>query len=296
MAETNTPNGGAPRTDLPEGFRTFTVRRGDRSKLTLTVRVPTREETRMAEAQQGRVYNEMLELGMPIKARLIRRMRENGSWDETNERELEDARLEAVAADRGAKEARRLAQATPADAALAEAAAEAETALNAARARYGRFVQELEAMFIHTADARADEARRNYLVACVVTEAVEAGEGFAEGERYFNSITEVEYPEDPEVAERCKFEFMLTDNGIHESPWQDANPAAEDEDEDDAETDTETDTEPREAEVADQKPLPNVAPVSLRGDPQDEDEIDHFTAGGSAPDPAPDPEPASAVS
>jgi len=200
--------------------RTFTAIRDDGSSIQLVVRMPDRRELEAADLEFSGVFNQALLDGrLPIRTRMLRELRKNGRWTHKEEEQIQDIQREHAEV-RAALEADKFESPAAKEATLARKR-DLEYDLNSLR-------QELETMLSHTADSRADEARRNFLLACVIEK--------PNGERLWAQVQDLLNETDGTLLERVYYEYMTFINGV-ESEWErmltkpepakDAEPTAE---------------------------------------------------------------------
>ncbi len=225
--------------DTPES-RVFECRTDAGQVLTLRVRRANRRELEAADLEQSRVFNQALLAGLPPRMRLLRKLREQGLWtsdDETNLATLREksARLEV----RLAELDEQIKPLTADGSADAEAAAKLDAALAdknqvvkdraATLKQLTQLRQEIDGMLGHTSDAKAEDAHRNFLLACVAEKVKLAPDNSASVvSRVWDSLDALMAETDTNLLQRTIYEYMMFSAGLP-SEWEDdaASPPAD---------------------------------------------------------------------
>lgn len=181
--------------------RQFVATRDDGSKVSLSVRKPTQRELELGDFEFSRMYNQALLNGLPTRDRHFARLKQTDNWSEQQEQEMERLRLAAVSL-----EAKATAKGVP-DAERKEL----ETQFAKALADFNVYRQDIESMLSHTADAKADNAYRNFMICCVT-----------EGEkgRLWASVGELMTEKDQALTNRVFYEYIRHQAGLP-SEWKD---------------------------------------------------------------------------
>jgi hypothetical protein len=277
----------APTAGQKPGYREFTAKRGNgMDSIKLSVRNPTQKEEQYANMEGSAAFNRGLESGLPVRQRILRKLRDNGLWGDEQQGEYEQRQEElraaelmvANVADRKAK-----LQATPdspektAELDKLDSHAEAAgIARTRAQEKFGELQEEFEQMTSQTADARANSARRNALIACVI----EHADGPNKGKRLFGSVDELLGSNDRLLLERIGYEFNCCTYNIP-SEWDalvEVQPAA---------PEVKSDDKGDNAVPADQVTLKDPTEQAFAGDKPSEIVI----AAGAQPPTVPPPTP-----
>jgi hypothetical protein len=196
-----------------KGYREFTATKTDGSKVKLSVRLPNQKELKTADLYGAVDFNKSLEAGLPPRAKMVRVLRKAGLWGEEDEKrlaELQKAYVECQVALRKDKFE------TP------EAKAEVEKRLEEVADGLQEINAETNAMLSCTADARSDEAKKNFLIACVV----EQVEGPEAGKRLYSGVDAFESEEDDLLDQRLRYEYHCCIQDVP-SDWAEADAKAE---------------------------------------------------------------------
>ena len=181
--------------EIISGKRSFEVTKEDDTVLKLSVRMPTAEEQQAGDWEYSKAFNRAIVNGILPASRLQEILTENGVWttakDEAIEAKAEEVRdltikLEEAKAKKEKEE-------------LAEK-------LGQERSNLLNMRQELNDLLAHSAENKADEAQRNFLVALVVeTE---------DGKPYWGSIDKFNKETDGNIIFRAVYEYMTFINDV----------------------------------------------------------------------------------
>jgi hypothetical protein len=192
----------------PVRSRTFTATRNDSTTVTLSVRQPDRAELEAADLEYSAKFNQCLFAGLPTRSRMLAQLRKVGLWTTAQEQQMLDLRNEGLALEK------RLADdkfATADDKGHATGRhREILVALNDLRT-------DLDTMLGQTSDAKADQARRDFLLACTVEYAEPCGDKAA-GSRLWGSVEDYYNEPDGVLTERVQYESIMFINGV-DSQW-----------------------------------------------------------------------------
>lgn len=223
--------------DTPES-RVFDVECDNGQIRTLRVRKATTKELEAADLEFSRMFNKSLFAGLPPRARMLRKLRESKIWTPDDDQKLDGLRtsvaltgtqLETVnkQLDNLTKDAEGkvmdLATLSDENQAKVKELEEQKLALTKTRATVyvdlRRLNMEVDQMLGHTADAKADDAQRNFLMACVTEEVELADDKVTKVKsRVWASVDNMNSEKDSNLQQRAIYEFMMFDNGLP-SEW-----------------------------------------------------------------------------
>ena len=223
--------------ETPEA-RVFDVECDNGQIRTLRVRKATPKELEAADLEFSRMFNKALFAGLPPRARMLRKLREAKIWTPDDDQKLDGLRetvaktgtqlqglttqLDALTKDAEGK-AVDLAALAEENQAQVKDLQEQKLALTKSRTEafvdLRRLNMEVDQMLGHTADAKADDAQRNFLMACVTEEVELAGDKVVKVKsRVWDSVDKMNAEKDANLQQRTIYEFMMFDNGLP-SEW-----------------------------------------------------------------------------
>jgi hypothetical protein len=211
-------------------FRLFRAKTRDNTVVGVRIRKASTREQELADLEYSRAYNESLFAGLPTRPRMVNKLKEAGQWTSDDDARREEQRASFVLADQKIGECTELLKKlltvggkeidvndAPQDIKdrHAQLAAERDAHLKARLAAYTQLVAiktELDSLFAHTADVRAEEAQRDFVLACT-TEYVEiAGtEMLKVTGRVFDSVDALKACTDELLLERLVYEHSMFD-------------------------------------------------------------------------------------
>lgn len=222
--------------------RIFLATKDDGTTVPVRVRRATRRELEAADLEQSRIFNQALLSGLPPRNRLLRKLREQDLWTTGDDEKLNDLRGQSVRADAHIAEV---------NARIAEIRGEGDSALPlsdddqkklaAAEAERDEAIKgrqlvfrdlnamrvEIDGMLGHTADAKADDAHRNFLLACVAEYVDPLPDGRAKVlGRVWNAVDNLMAEKDTGLLQRTVYEYMTFNAGLP-SEWDKDNEAQE---------------------------------------------------------------------
>ena len=223
--------------------RAFQVTKDNDQKIWVRVRKATRRELEAADMENSAMFNRSLQHGLPPRARMIRLLREQGLWTADDSTRIDDLRRSVAKADNQIADLvtkikkitkvdgkDRVTTPSPDEAAILENLNGQKDAVTTARAATFKDLRQLhievDAMFGHTADAKAEEAQRNCLMACV-TEYVNVlgGEVTTVVSRVWGDIDALLDENDAGLSQRIAYEYITFTNGVP-SDWDKDQSAA----------------------------------------------------------------------
>jgi len=210
--------------------RVFDCTRDDGAVVKIRVRLATRRELEAADLEQSRIFNQALLSGLPPRMRMVRKLREQGLWTREDEESLNDLRSKVQQANarltRLDGEIEALGNVGSSTDATAERAAklnaekaEAVTARQDALQALNRLRSEIDSMLGHTADAKADDAHRNFLLACVAEYVTVSGDKTNATGRVWASVDGLLAEQDTGLLQRTVYEYMTFNAGMA-SEWE----------------------------------------------------------------------------
>jgi hypothetical protein len=210
--------------ETPGEFRVFTVDRGEGKTDTIRVRRANRRELEAADFEQSRVFNQGLVNGLPPRNRLLRKLREADMWEKADDQKLNDLRSDIVRLDTALAVIEKKLETDGKDneALAAGLAVEKDERLKE-RAQKFRELNglriEIDSMLGHTCDAKADDAHRNFVLACV-TEKGELKDGkFKVAARVWEDVDALLSEPDMNLFQRVVYEHMTFSSGLP-SEWE----------------------------------------------------------------------------
>lgn len=223
--------------------RIFTVTKDNGTAVTVRLRKPNRRELEAGDFEQSRVFNQALQNQLPTRNRLLRKLMEGGLWTQADsdrlntlrqsvaKTDLENVtlltRINALAKDTEGKDKEPAALTADETQQLATLRTEHETKTIERVALFTELRQlrmEIDEMLGHTADAKAEEANRNFILACI-SEVVEATDGKVTKvvKRVWDSIEQMLAETDTNLMQRVVYEYMTFISGLP-SEWGDDEP------------------------------------------------------------------------
>ena len=219
-------------------FRAFDVVCDSGQIRTLRVRTATTQELAAADLEFSRVFNRAICAGLPPRARMLRKLRESKVWSVDDDQKLDALRQTAATSEsqlsaiqkqidslsKGA-DGKDLDVATLTADVQAQLQTLEDQKLEATKVRTQALIElrglnvEVDQMLSHTADAKADDAQRTFLMACV-TEEVDLADGkvVKVKKRVWDSVEKMNAEKDINLHKRAIYEFMMFDNGLA-SEW-----------------------------------------------------------------------------
>jgi hypothetical protein len=180
-----------------EGYREFLAAKDNKSLVKLSVRHPGKKEVEAADLEYSGTFNRALLSGLPTQAKMIRELRENEVISVKTEEEIgqlsQDLR---VLDDRIRKDSFK----------DDEEKKQVQADRLTKNKRLNILNREVQDMIAHTADAKASEAQRNFLIACVV----EYADGDKKGKRFYEDVEDLTSEQDGSLLNRCLYEYMTT--------------------------------------------------------------------------------------
>jgi hypothetical protein len=195
--------------------RFFSIEKPDKSKIDLTIRRPTAKEREYADLEKAATFNRSLMAGLPLRQRMLRELRKNDLWGDTQEKEFDSLRTSVLQTNEAIKVI--LPEGTKEidlDGQHEAELSDLRKTRNDATRRLNELRGDVEAMLSQTADAKADEAEQNFLLACVV----EYASGANKGKRLWSSVQDMLGESDADLFTRISYEAMTFSNGIP-SDW-----------------------------------------------------------------------------
>jgi hypothetical protein len=199
--------------------RPFTVNVPEIGPVYLTVRSPNRQEMENADLEYSLAFNRCLTKGLPTRTRQIKACRESGVWTAEHDTAFERLRLIAVRAQED------LDKLKPGDPGY-EFAVEAN---RVALANYREESRVADQILSHTADSKAYEAQRTFLIAHTIEYATTDPEGnlvnldkrSRDGKplRVWPTVESLLEVENPELYARAFYEYTAFAAGT-ESNWE----------------------------------------------------------------------------
>ncbi len=208
-----------------KGIRQFRAKRDDGSLILLTTRLPMQAETHAARLEYSAVFNDSLKHGLPTRTKMLKDLERSGLWGQAEKEEFERIRTEALGVDKQLTGLRKsLAEkqgntnflGTPEERTIQGEISTLQARFDQLNAEFISMRQEVESMLEHTADARADDAFRNCLVACVT----EYDDGVSKGKRVWESIDSYVDENDMMLSQRALYEYLYCTAG-QPSAWKD---------------------------------------------------------------------------
>ena len=247
--------------------RIFEATKSNGYKVWARIRRANRRELEAADMENSRIFNQSLIHGLPPRARLLRILREQELWTTANDENIASlratvAKSETAISDLDIKlgalvKASKEPGATPptdADLKVISDLNDQKAAINESRiVTYKELRQlrvEIDAMLGHTADAKAEDAQRNCLLACV-SELVDVRDGVVtkvKG-RIWDSIELMLEETDSDLLQRVMYEYMTF---VNEMPSEWENDKAV--------------TKPQDEPAPQIEPEPQTAPTAAGGD------------------------------
>ena len=206
--------------------RAFEITKDDGTKAWVRVRRATRRELELADLELSRVFNQGLLAELPPRNRMLRKLRANGVWTDSDSELLDNLRRTVARASLQISEAsKKLADLKPEQASqLAAAIAERDKAIaeyEKAFAELRPLRDDIEQMLGHTADAKAENAQRNFLICCVteyVTVKQDAAAKCAQIEavldRVFEGVEAMLACTDLDLLQRIIYEYITFNAGM----------------------------------------------------------------------------------
>jgi len=212
--------------NTPEA-RVFTATKDNEKQVTVRVRRPSRREQESGDLEASRTYNQALMGGLPPRARILRKLREQELWTTADDEQLNELRTKVARLDNRIAELNTkleaagkpdqdgtavVADLTPQRDALVLERAEAFKVLSQRRV-------EIDSMLAHTSEAKSEEAQRNHILACVA-EVVNAGkpDQVKFVSRVWDSVDSLLSETDQNLLQRVVYEWMTFNAGLP-SEW-----------------------------------------------------------------------------
>ncbi len=221
--------------DTPES-RTFQVTKDSDQKVWVRVRKATRRELEAADMENSAMFNRSLQHGLPPRARMMRLLKEQGLWTADDSTRIDELRRAVAKADNQIADLitktekitkvdglDRPTPFTPDEQVILTNLETQRDEIVASRAVTFKDLRQLhievDAMFGHTADAKAEEAQRNCLMACV-TEYVNVLGGAVTNVvgRVWGDIDALLDEPDAGLSQRIAYEYITYSNGVP-SDW-----------------------------------------------------------------------------
>jgi hypothetical protein len=204
------------------GYREFNALKSDGTRVKLSVRLPHQKELQYADIEMSVAFNRAQEASLPVRSRLLRKLKANGQWSDQDQIEMDALRdklklAQSTFRDLTAAKTKSEAADNKDTATITARIAEAAEVLDKARQAFGERVNEFNSMTQHTADEKSDVAYRNYLIACVTEYASDAGTS-KKGSRLFGTLEDLLNSNDPTLFERLIYEFQACQNNMP-SEW-----------------------------------------------------------------------------
>ena len=240
-----------------DGIRSFRAKRDDGSFLALTTRKPTQEELGAARYELSATFNQSLMHGLPTRTKMMKSLEKNGLWGNTEKEAFQALREKALQTNKqltATKEKISKAKAAGGDvAAFQTQLDELQADYDGANTQFVDLRGEIESMLEHTADARADDAYRNFLVACVT----EYADGTKKGDRVWSSLDAYIEDGDMLLTQRALYEYLYC-QADQPSGWKDPTvaeaPKALEESKEEAKPETKEDPKPAVAATTETEP------------------------------------------
>ena len=225
--------------------RIFTVTKDNGTAVTVRLRKPNRRELEAGDFEQSRVFNQSLQNQLPTRNRLLRKLMEGGLWTQADNERLNTLRqavaktdmenialitkINEIAKDAEGKDKEPGALTADETQQLAALRGEHEVKTTERVALFSELRQlrmEIDEMLGHTADAKAEEANRNFILACI-SEIVEVKDGKVAKvvKRVWDSIEQMLGETDTNLMQRVVYEYMTFISGLP-SEWGDETPEA----------------------------------------------------------------------
>jgi hypothetical protein len=177
-------------------YREFEVEVASGKKVTLTVRSATNQELQDAEFEYSRGFNNALMSGIMPQARLIAELTENGIWTEDDDKKIDDQRQVVIKLEDALDEAEEEEDKKR----IAENLREERMKLYSMR-------QARTDILSHSAESKAEEAQRNFLVSRVI-------EHKDTGRAVWKTYADYKEDEDANLLFRATYEYMTFVNGL----------------------------------------------------------------------------------
>jgi hypothetical protein len=197
------------------------------------IRKATTREQELSDLEYSRSYNESLFAGLPTRVRMTNKLKEAGQWTPDDDARREEVRVTFVAADQKIGEANEMIKKlltvngkeitldeAPADvkARHAQLVADRDAQVVSRAKAYTQLLAirgEIDSLFAHTADLRAEESQRDFVMACT-TEYVDVagGEVLKVTGRVFDSVESLRSCTDELLLERLVYEHSMFDAGM----------------------------------------------------------------------------------
>jgi len=162
----------------------------------VVLRFPTPEETRRADWQYSKIFNEAILDGIPTQKQMEDLLREKGIWTNKDDKELDclKAELDNTHAQLSEKKNGR------------KKSKELKLKISKIRQELIEKQSQKQRYLSNTVEMKADEARLNYLIhTCVETEA---------GEKIWNTYSDFQNERDHESTTKIIYEFLTFINNI----------------------------------------------------------------------------------
>lgn len=176
--------------------REFTVTLTSGEDVKFTTRMATNEEIQDSEFEYSRIFNKAIMAGILPQSTLLAKLIETGVWSEEKDQAIEQQRLSVAAIEEKL------------DGMESESGRQAMAEeLQAERAKLYNMRQEKIDLLAHTAEAKADEVQRNYIVSRV-TERVDTKKPV------WKSFDEYKKEQDGGLLFRSTYEYLTFINGL----------------------------------------------------------------------------------
>jgi hypothetical protein len=186
--------------------REFLCTRDDKSVVRISVRIPGKAEIEAGDMEYSAQFNNAILHKLPTQTALLRRLRENGIIEPAVEEEIGQLSQELRVLQKQVRDDKFKSE---------EDRSKAKAELATKSKRIGDLNRDIESFFEHTADIKAAQAQRNFMIACV-TEYVD---GPKKGERVWESVDDLMSETDGGLLNRCIYEYVTLANG-QDSDWE----------------------------------------------------------------------------
>lgn len=206
--------------DTPES-RVFECKLDSGQFVALRVQRANRRELEAADLEQSRVFNQALLAGLPPRMRLLRKLREQALWtseDDTNLNRLREqvARLDVRLAELAEEIKKAEGEARDPLEKEKDAAIKDRAVVNR---QLTQLRQEIDGMLGHTADAKAEDSHRNFLLACVAEKVqILPDQSIKVVARVWESLDALMAETDTNLLQRTIYEYMMFAAGLP-SEW-----------------------------------------------------------------------------
>ncbi|MGQ4893437.1 MAG: hypothetical protein ACP6IQ_02290 [Candidatus Njordarchaeia archaeon] len=181
---------------MAEEKRKFVVTLQDGRDVELITRNPNNKEIQEAEFYYSKAYNKAIMNGIMPQSTLVNALVENGMWSEEKDNAIEKQRQLVADMEKELEKEKD-----------EEKKASLAKKLTAERDKLFRMRQERNDLVAHSAESKAEDAQRNYLVSCV-TEVAKTGD------KVWPTYEDFLEEQDGGLVFRATYEFLTFTNGL----------------------------------------------------------------------------------